>query len=281
MRIPLGRNDNVATFPMASGYEKFKAFCCEAELDETTWEVITLPSGFVSDDEDEQEPSDEAETIKAWQNPTDSGNKPASHDLDGPSSTPLKGETTKASTETKDPQPAKEPRTADMDLPRMTNVNIILDEEDRQPANDLAELLALHHQFGHISMRKLQEMAKQGGIIPRRLSKCRVPTCSACLYAKARKRPWRNKPKSNEATLAKQAYEKRRRRNQTYKTRSSDIRRPTRLTNARTYCPEDRIPSHEALPLCNCLCRSIQSTGIYLSPKDSVSGGNSGGEESI
>ena len=154
MRIPLGKNDNVATFPMASGYEKFKAFCCEAELDETTRKVIAMPSGFVSDDDDE------AETIKVWQNPTDSSNKPAPHDLDGPSSTPPKGETTEASTETEDPpleKPTNEhPRTTDMDLPRTTNVNIILDEEDRQPANDLTELLALHHQFGHISMRKLQ-----------------------------------------------------------------------------------------------------------------------------
>ncbi|KAI2500896.1 hypothetical protein MHU86_13557 [Fragilaria crotonensis] len=83
-----------------------------------------------------------------------------------------------------------------MDLPRTTNSNIILDEEDRQPTNDLAELLAIHHQFGHISMRKLHEMVKQG-ILPRHLSKCRLPTCSACLNAKATKRPWRNKPRKN------------------------------------------------------------------------------------
>jgi hypothetical protein len=101
-------------------------------------------------------------------------------------------EKSKASTEK-----SKElPKTTDMDLPRTTNVNIILDEEDRQPANDLAELLAIHHQFGHISMRKIQEMAKQG-ILPRRLSKCWIPTCSACLYAKASTRPWRSLPKKN------------------------------------------------------------------------------------
>jgi len=41
-------------------------------------------------------------------------------------------------------------------------------------------------------MRKLQEMAKQG-IIPRRFAKCDIPTCSACLFARATKRPWRNK----------------------------------------------------------------------------------------
>jgi hypothetical protein len=82
-----------------------------------------------------------------------------------------------------------------MGLPKTTNTDVILDEEDRQPTNDLAQLLAIHHQFGHISMRKLQEMAKQG-IIPRRLAKCRIPTCSACLYSKATKRPWRGKPRT-------------------------------------------------------------------------------------
>ena len=35
-------------------------------------------------------------------------------------------------------------------------------------------------------------MAKQG-LIPKRLAKCRKPTCSACLYSKATKRPWRGK----------------------------------------------------------------------------------------
>jgi hypothetical protein len=197
MRIPLGKRDNVATFSMASGFDKFRAFCCEAELDETTRNVIAMPTGFVSDDEDDDdiEASDEARRNAAWQRPRESSTKPVLHDLDGPSSTPSKGETSKASTE-KQPPTKEQPKPTDMDLPRTTNVNIILDEEDRQPANDLAELLAIHHQFGHISMRKLQEMAKQG-ILPRRLSKCRVPTCSACLYAKATKRPWRSKPKKN------------------------------------------------------------------------------------
>jgi hypothetical protein len=40
---------------MASGFEKFRAFCCEAELDESTRDVIAMPSGFVSDDEDDDE----------------------------------------------------------------------------------------------------------------------------------------------------------------------------------------------------------------------------------
>ncbi|KAI2494618.1 hypothetical protein MHU86_19896 [Fragilaria crotonensis] len=154
-----------------------------------------MPSGLVSDDEedDEVETGNDEMLTNAWKHSNES-NADDSH-LDGPSSTPSKGETSKAATN-KPPQTGEQPTTTDMELPRTTNVNIILDEEDRQPANDLAELLAIHHQFGHISMRKLQEMAKQG-ILPRRLSKCRVPTCSACLYAKATKRPWRNKPRKD------------------------------------------------------------------------------------
>ena len=90
--------------------------------------------------------------------------------LDGPKPSPSEGEGTPAATSIR---------------------NVILDEEGRQPS-DLAELLMAHHQYAHISMRKLQEMAKQG-VLPKCLAKCRIPTCSACLYSKATKRPWRGK----------------------------------------------------------------------------------------
>jgi hypothetical protein len=56
MRIPVGKWDNVATFSLASGFDKFRAFCCEANLDETTRNVIAIPTGFVSeDDKDDDE----------------------------------------------------------------------------------------------------------------------------------------------------------------------------------------------------------------------------------
>jgi hypothetical protein len=125
LRIPIGKRDNVATFPMASGYKKFKAFCCEAELDESTSELIALPSGFVSDEEDDDEiEASEDSGISTWKSPND---LPKSHHLNGPSSPPSKGKISrKAPTAT--PQ---QPKTADMTLPRTTNVNIVLDEEDR------------------------------------------------------------------------------------------------------------------------------------------------------
>ena len=49
-----------------------------------------------------------------------------------------------------------------------------------------------HHRFQHISLSKLQEMAHQG-ILLQRLSHCKIPSCSACLYGKATKRAWRSK----------------------------------------------------------------------------------------
>ena len=39
----------------------------------------------------------------------------------------------------------------------------------------------------------LQEMAKQGAL-PSKYANCPIPTCSACLYGKASKKPTRDKP---------------------------------------------------------------------------------------
>ena len=46
-------------------------------------------------------------------------------------------------------------------------------------------------------MKKLQVLAARG-IIPRKLSKCPIPVCKACLYGKATKRPWRQKKSEDE-----------------------------------------------------------------------------------
>ncbi|KAI2499308.1 hypothetical protein MHU86_15152 [Fragilaria crotonensis] len=93
IRIPLGKKDNVATFTMASGFEKFRAFCCEAELDESTRDVIAMPSGLVSDDEedDEVETGNDEMLTNAWKHSNETNPTPTTHTLDGPSSTPSKG----------------------------------------------------------------------------------------------------------------------------------------------------------------------------------------------
>jgi hypothetical protein len=77
---------------------------------------------------------------------------------------------------------------------------IVEDKEDIRPTNLAAEMLWFHHKFGHISFTRLQERANLG-IIPKRLERCPVLSCSACLYAKEIRRKWKGKManKSDEA----------------------------------------------------------------------------------
>ena len=189
--IPLGKRDNVATFTLAPGYSNFEAFCCEADLTEPMSDPIALPSGIISDDDyaanssdmdAANEPIQPIPWQKTWTAPATPTAQPDSvPDMATTVDFSLNGPITSAS---------EGGRTATEGEPT-SQINVITDKEDRQPS-DLAELLMLHHQYGHISMRKLQEMAKQG-ILPKRLATCRIPTCSACLYSKATRRPWRGK----------------------------------------------------------------------------------------
>jgi hypothetical protein len=64
LTIPLGKDDNVATFQLASGYKKFLAFCAEAELDyrdEQENPIIAEEAQVVSDDESDNEDADREE----------------------------------------------------------------------------------------------------------------------------------------------------------------------------------------------------------------------------
>jgi len=56
-----------------------------------------------------------------------------------------------------------------------------------------AEFLHYHYKYGHVSPKRIQALARQG-VLPRRLATCNIPICTACLYGKATKRPWRSKP---------------------------------------------------------------------------------------
>ncbi|KAI2502190.1 hypothetical protein MHU86_12242 [Fragilaria crotonensis] len=136
-------------------------FCEEAGIDFMSDDTIAMPAGIISDS-DEDEEGEEEESSRAQ----------------------------KQCPNTWAPSKRKEKTTEESVT---TKPNIIPDEESRQPASEMLQLLALHHQYGHIPMRKLQEMAKQG-ILLRRLAKCNIPTCSACLFARgATKHPWSGK----------------------------------------------------------------------------------------
>ena len=65
--------------------------------------------------------------------------------------------------------------------------------ETKEIHSSQRELLLLHKKMGHISMTRLQNMAKQQ-MLPKHISKCVIPRCMACMFGKATRKPWRNKP---------------------------------------------------------------------------------------
>ncbi len=163
LHIELSRVNNVASFLLAHGFKQFEAFCCEAALDDPTDDPIAMPSTIISDDEDDHDEV-KAKASLPWQSTWQPATRLQQENsiateikfaLNGLSTTSPGGRT---STNSKESSNANAP-------------NVIIDEEVRQPQS---------------------EMAKQG-ILPKRLAQCNLPTCSACLYAKATRKPWRGK----------------------------------------------------------------------------------------
>ena len=138
--------------------------------------MIALPSQVVSDDEDEDDTPGLKESQASSQREliSKSGDQEPRHtmefDLEGPITQGGEG----------------------------TLPNLIEDEEDSpRLENATAELLRRHHKLNHLSMIKMQVMAKQG-ILPKQLVKCDITICTSCLYGKATRRPWRTKPKKDQ-----------------------------------------------------------------------------------
>jgi hypothetical protein len=187
--IPISVSDNVATFPLAPGYEKFTAFCAEAQIEDSDDRdpIIAQPAVATgSDDEGDDEPYEDDDD---WQSLVPEREK----DDDAMVSTEVQEQSNQC-------VPCEEePTTTDFSLngttegEKLPEVDIM--EEDTQPTNLAAELLRIHHRMGHAPFAKLQEMAKQGAL-PGRLKNCPIPTCTACMYGKASRQKWRDKPTS-------------------------------------------------------------------------------------
>ena len=159
--VPMDDRTNVATFKSAPGFTKFHAFCAECGEDEkTSHDPITLP--FVVSEDDQSVTSTEGKTP----HPPDTGEATlTTFDLDGPPGN---------------------------DAPKIS-----MDEEERQPDNISAEFLKVHQRMGHISPRRIRRMARVG-TLPKRLLKCDTPVCTACMFGKATRRPWRTKHEKNQ-----------------------------------------------------------------------------------
>jgi hypothetical protein len=165
--IPLDiRGSNVGEFTTAPQYSKFYAFCAQAGRDDPLQDdldPIIAHSNLIEDDEDHDQTIDPDDEHSEDYFPAPDAPRPTDFPIDGP--------------------PGNAP-------------TIIPDEEDSLPQEDTALLLRYHHRTGHVPMAKLQEMARQG-MIPKRLSKCQVPVCTACAYGRATRTPWRTKGKQN------------------------------------------------------------------------------------
>jgi len=181
--VNMGINDNVATFYLAPGFNKFSMFCQmvsidynEQQEDPLTAEDTQVVSDTEDDDDDDLPPMIESTRQRSlWSRLT---------------GLPISRQRNQEESDTIDNAPST--TIFNLDGPARSKPVVIEEEEDKQPTTVTSELLRYHHRFGHVSFSKLQNMARQN-IIPRRLADCNVPACSACLFAKATRRRWRDK----------------------------------------------------------------------------------------
>jgi hypothetical protein len=91
-----------------------------------------------------------------------------------------------------------QPVTTNFTLDGPIDAHVIPNEEDKgiDGETNTIKLLKYHQRMGHISFTRLQTMAKMG-LIPRELRNCPIPACSACIYGKQTRKPWRTKHKKN------------------------------------------------------------------------------------
>ena len=194
--VKIDPHTNVATFSLAPGYDGYKDFVQQAELQNEDKDPL-IPdltcaeeASLVSDDEastTDQDHPDGFDWNEGWDEPV------GHHESEGAQGS--EGATT-----------SEQPREISFDLipnDGASSETVVEPDEEDKVQNLSAELLRVHHRFNHISFGKLQMMAK-AGILPHRLAKCSIPACSACMYGKATRRPWRHKPKHEGTKPSKQ-----------------------------------------------------------------------------
>ena len=157
--IPLGENDNVATMYSSPGYEKFHAFCAQADYgsDDDADPIICQPTTSIIEDDD----------------------------LEMNNRTPS--------------LPMHQYKNKNHSLFNVSTSSDVADQLEIQYKleNRSAQLLQLHQKYGHIPFQRLKEMAKQG-IIDRHHVHTPTPACAACLFGKATKRAWRHRTPINK-----------------------------------------------------------------------------------
>ena len=179
--VPLNKKgSNVGEFTTAPGYTRYETFCKKAGTtieQEDNKPLLAHNANLIEDDDEsiiERSPATVGEDES-----TDDESIFQNDNLDDE--------------ENEKYFPSRDvPMTTEFLIGPNETVHVIPNEEERLPESPTLELLRTHHRMGHLSMAKIQSMARQS-ILPKRLANCKIPVCTACMYGKATRRPWRIK----------------------------------------------------------------------------------------
>ena len=167
LTVPINEANNVATFDLAPGFDKFTLFCEEAKIDYEK-ELISPSTMCMSVNTEQTDESEDMESAEAVE-------------INWPKLESPINESTSTGFSMKDEIGKELIPSEDRIRDKITNQRTIE-----------SELLEIHQKYGHVSFYKLLEMSKQG-IISRKYQKCRIPVCSTCMFAKATRKRWRDK----------------------------------------------------------------------------------------
>jgi hypothetical protein len=175
LTIPLDRTTNVATVPLAPGFQKYNIFCMEAGITNTedSEELHQDPTAIVSDDESDEESKhpEGHQSAKADESAARVWEQNVPHDvgfnLNGP---PLEGSS--------------------------EGVKISIPQTRETMPKTMQDMMKMHQKMNHIPFEKIKELARQGAM-DKAFAKCDTPICVSCQYSKMIKRPWRNKSRND------------------------------------------------------------------------------------
>jgi hypothetical protein len=160
------------------GHRSFSAYCAEMTDDEPTTDFVTM-SNVISDDEEDDESSLGASTAVSQTREID-----------------VEPKLSDATTKVVMTKASDNDNTTSFSLDGPLEAAVVEDEEVN--ISDLqSELMHWHYRLGHLSYRKLKQMALSHEI-PYRLRNARPFRCSACMFSKATKKPWRTKAPVNQ-----------------------------------------------------------------------------------
>jgi GAG-pre-integrase domain len=186
-RIPFDKA-NVATFSTTAGCKQFRIFsaCLEdvgGDHDGSEESFTAFDATLIVDDEDDdQDPRDnessaaDDESLAPIPETRTTHPIPGREDDDDVGYTKTEGHHDTSYEKYKD----------------VATIEDVPEDEFEGRMQPTAEIMLWHYRLGHIPFSRLQIMAKSG-LLPRRLSDCRLPKCASCIYGKMTRRAKRTK----------------------------------------------------------------------------------------